>query len=136
MFLLEGDTLLRSPIRIIMSVCSLSFPFAVHNVKCVIIPHYSDENTEHLRDQRICPKSTRGEDCQNQFSGPGPFGLNRWPWPLGFRASSGIRCVLLPKQAVLVKDTCWQSSRRPSVYPQNKWWLRYCQTMLLPRPMC
>lgn len=51
-----------------MSVCSLSFPFAVHNVRMCYYPHYSDENTEHLRDQRICPKSTRGEDCQTQTS--------------------------------------------------------------------
>ena len=50
-----------------MFMCSLSFLFAVHNkLSMYYYPLYSDENNEHLRDQRICPKSTRGEDCQNQ----------------------------------------------------------------------
>lgn len=48
-------------------------------------------------------KSTRGETAEIQIPDLGPFDLKSLALAACFHASSGIGCVLLPKQAVLLR---------------------------------
>lgn len=73
-----------------------------------------------------------GEQCQNQNSRLGLLTKIFGPFPV---LPQSLGTCFCQSQLRLLR-TLVGSLLAGSVYPQNKWWLQHCQTMLLPRPMC